>query len=215
MIDLLQTGGFSDLPFGMPRDEFIGKVGDTDYFVFAFRRDRSPSLLRYGNVEFFITTDSHLLYGFWWEPTETEVPQGNHRLQIDPWIFRGGVSRSSVEQGLRDAKIAFTGSKSTDGVYALSLASGVSLTFFGDEEGENAGKLCAVSAVRLDLLPDQEPTKQVSMTLTVQEVERIKLDAARQGVSVANLCAAWIRQRLRSGEDTTETVASDTRQENQ
>lgn len=199
MLDLLRTGMFSDLPFGMSCDAFTGKIGDTDWVAFSSRRDKSPSLLRYGNVEFFITSDSHLLYGFLWEPNDTEVPRADHRLQIDPWVLSGGIERTWVEDRLRETEIAFTGKLRADGIYSLSLVSGVSLDFFGD--GEKRDTLGAVSVMRFDLLPDRVPTKQISVTLTADEVEIIRAHAAQRGVSVANFCAEWIRERLRVEEN--------------
>ncbi|MBC8137085.1 MAG: hypothetical protein H8F28_14490 [Fibrella sp.] len=196
----MRTGSFVNLPFGLTRAEFVAKLGKTRSVVCSSRRVPIPVLLRYGSVEFFITSDSHLFYGFLWEPLDEDVPQGDHALRIDPWILLGSVSRESVEQGLRQEKIEFTGGHRPDGVYSLSLGNGVRIHFQGEGNGTDTNVLCGVEAMRQDVLPYQEPEKQISVTLTRSEVELLRQQAAHHRVSVAKLCAEWIRHRL-----TTET----------
>lgn len=204
MLDLLRTGNFAELPFGLTREGFLEKLGETEWVAFSSRRERSPSLLRYGNVEFFITPDSHLFYGFLWEPMGEDVPQGNESLQIDPWILRAGVSRAAVEQHLHNENIAFTASERPAGVYSLLLESSVRLNFRMDDNGADANTLSSVEALRPEILPYQKPEKQIFLTLTTNEVDQIRQQAAQQGISMAKLCAAWIRQHLATASDTVE-----------
>jgi hypothetical protein len=205
---LLHTGAFAELPFGISRDQFLDRLGETKDVIFDSRRNRIPTLLRYGNVEFFVTADSNIFYGFLWKPynDHNEVPTGTDRLRIDPWILRRGVSRKTIEHELKKENISFGSSVRSDGVRSLSLASRVDLNFW-TEDDEEGDVLTSISAMRRELLPYQEPEKQISVTLTKSEVERLKRGAGRRRISMAKLCAEWIRRSLAEETQVEETLS--------
>jgi hypothetical protein len=98
----LRTGVFGSITFGMTRQKLRDILGSPDAEGFARRKDRYPSILKYGDIEFyFASSENDRLYMIFSDIFE--IPTGNKYLQIEPGWLRRGILRQTVEEKLMAA----------------------------------------------------------------------------------------------------------------
>ena len=190
LLDFLRTGVFGAVRWGLSRAELEALLGTPDGTANRSRRDRHPTVFVYGDFEFYIAPQDDLLYAVHCD--NFSVPRGNAMLAVEPWILRYGLPLVEAEAGLMAEGIAFRKSDAADAV-RLYAESGASLTFSTDDAARG---LVAVSRWNDAVLSAHEPERNVSLTLTDREIAALRQEAARRGVSLARLCADWIRERL-------------------
>ncbi len=189
MRQLLTRGEFASIPFGSTREEVIQKLGELDATLPVSRRNPTPVLLRWGDVELIFDQDCGLFWCFLWEPSDDDLPLCNDRVTIDPWVLGGGMTYEMMQNGLSQAGIAFACDTGVKGEYRLTLESGVVLRFEdGGDDNDTGFRLRVVSADRREVIPPSEPKRQVSVTLTKAEFDRLRRAADLRKVSAGRLC---------------------------
>jgi len=107
--DYLRSGVFGVLQLGVPREEMRRLFGEPDHIGGASRRQRTPTILKYGDIEFLYRPGEDYLWGIYMDGFG--VPQGGPKIDLDPWIIRGGMAADTIEHALISAEISFQKSR--------------------------------------------------------------------------------------------------------
>lgn len=153
----LRTGAFGPIRLGLTEDEVRALLGDPDATGGTSRRQRTPKIWKYGDVELHFDDQRRVQLVFF---DDFDVPSGGRALTFDPWILRGTATRAEVEGTLRERGIAFEHGPAPDpGGVVLTTSGGVELAFHADELGvERLGSVSARS--RPERLPDPPPPQE-------------------------------------------------------
>jgi hypothetical protein len=88
----LKTGKFGDINFGMTRIELFTLIGQTEWFHFSFKKSKSPTLYRYGIVEFYF---------------EEEEEGRLNGIQISPYYKEAALNRLKINYGIANSGIKY------------------------------------------------------------------------------------------------------------
>lgn len=192
--EFLRTGQFGPVTFGMHQDQVINILGQPDDTSIPPRRKRRPDILKYGTMElhFDDQADYKLFLIF---ADHLEHFSGGNRLELDPWVLRGHLSRPEVEDALRQAEISFSEFTplSTD-LEGIRTEAGVELTFVLDPaENELGGGFFSISL--LTNLPSTiGPRRTVSFEIPLSDYEKIRKEAIRRRIKISKLCSEWLQK---------------------
>jgi hypothetical protein len=120
---------------------------------------------------------------------------GGPAIDLDPWVLRGQISKNDVETALRSAAIPYSSTRSSDeSLSALRTEGGVELGFGNAEDQEAVWPgLCVISLVRPRDI--RKTTKQISVSISIEDYELIRKEARRQGIKIAKLCSQWLVEK--------------------
>lgn len=138
--DFLRTGILGPVRLGMSRAQVRDVLGDPEHTGGISRKQRMPTILKYGDLEFLYRPgEDHLqaihMDGF-------AIPKGSASMSLDPWILVGGLALEDAEKALDEAAIKFTKSPLSydPSMIVLTSATGVELGFIREpEEGFDPG----------------------------------------------------------------------------
>ncbi|HZS06683.1 MAG TPA: hypothetical protein VFD58_17730 [Blastocatellia bacterium] len=178
----------------MAREELQSLLGQPDMISSQKRNDKNPTLLKYGDVEFyFISSEDNRLCTIFLD--HFDVPKGNQKLRLDPWILKGGLSRPEAESGLTDAGITFRVVALPDSTMeGIVTSAGIELGFCknSDNEYEPPAGLYSICRSLLDEMVTHQPTKQISITIPEEEYIKIRREAVRRRRKISKLCSEWV-----------------------
>jgi hypothetical protein len=189
----LRDASFGPVRLGMSFDEVVAVVGAPDFI--ETRRRTNLTAAHYGHIEFYF---DHLqekrlvtIYSDHFHELD-----GGSALQFEPWILRGQVSQAVVEEELRLNDIRFAQAQSpSPELTSIKTEGGVELYFGVVAEGENwpgLYSICVSSG-----LAENDPGRQVSVTLTRGDYEIIRRIAKKEGIGISKLCSRWIAEKVK------------------
>jgi hypothetical protein len=194
ILEFLRTGSFGPVGFGMSRAQLEELLGPADDVGIAFRKDKHPTIFKYGDIEFYIDSAQDRLYAI--HSDYFTILEGNARLQLEMHGIDSRTTFSQTKEILHRASIRFSEQVNAFGISELVTEGNVTLGFgddeFDDEPVERDGCLGAISRFNYDVLARQQPTKQVAITIPETTYELIRTKALRQGISIAKLCSRWV-----------------------
>jgi hypothetical protein len=181
--NFLHTGELDGICMGMAREAAEAVLGEPS----AVSVGNKPRILKYGNVEL----------GFYWQAeTRTSglahvsvyfrVPSENYHTvtRFADWTVSQRTKSDEFEQFIKNAGMVprqFPNEQSLD----FRFDSGASATF-------DQGFLHSLHFTQ----PDRNVKKQLSLPLNCRTVEKIQKQARSMNRSAAELCAAWIEEKV-------------------
>lgn len=127
-----RTGTLGPVHPGVSREQVQEAFGIPDAVGLVTRKYRRPSLWTYGDLELHFVRGGDELFLIHLDGFQT--PQAGGQLQLDPWIIRGGISRSLVEHHLATCSLPFQQIQSPEEDCTwLRVGAGVILVFIDHE----------------------------------------------------------------------------------
>ena len=194
ILEFLRTGSFGPVGFGMSRAELKQLLGPADDVGITSRKDRYPTIFKYGDIEFYINPAQDRLYAI--HSDYFTFLQGNARLQLQMHGIDSTTTLSQMKELLQSAAITF--SERVDQFEGKRLVTqGNVVLGFGEiaSDGKTInhdGCFTTLSRFNHDVLVRQPPTKQVAITIPETTYEVIRKEALRQRISIAKLCSQWV-----------------------
>lgn len=133
LLEFLRTGHLGFLRLGMSLQQVISLLGEPDKSSLIDFRRLKPLIIKYGDIELYFPKHKRHIKMIYMDNFKT--PCGGSRLDLDPWILRGGVARSEVESHLEQVGIPFSRlPRRIDENVELVMESGVRMLFIEKPE---------------------------------------------------------------------------------
>lgn len=111
LTDFLKTGTLRNVDFSFSRDKLKNIFGDTDWISFRNNRNRLPSIIKYGKIEFhFLDQSSNApLWGIAFQFWTSEADNKNLECDYNSWNEQ--ISLTQILEFLTAQKIQFSVTK--------------------------------------------------------------------------------------------------------
>jgi hypothetical protein len=106
ILDFFRTGSFGAVGFGMSRAGLKQLLGPADDIGVTSRKERYPTIFKYGDIEFYINPAQDRLYGI--QSDYFTILQGNARLQLQMHGIDSTTTLSQMKEILQSASITFS-----------------------------------------------------------------------------------------------------------
>jgi hypothetical protein len=137
------SGVFGPIHIGLPRAQVHEILGDPDDWMVLSRRVAKQikvgakpwvrsGIWKYGDIEFHFWSDDGWADRLMSIYTDTfTIPTGGKAIDLDPWIFRRGLTQQDAERALRAASIEFrrVAHRFEDDVAGLAVGARICLWF--------------------------------------------------------------------------------------
>jgi hypothetical protein len=196
ILDFLRTGQFGPVRFGISRSELHELLGEPDDLGVGTmrRRDRHPTIFKYGTFEFYVHPEQDRLYAIHCD--HFDMPRGNEQLQLHLHGIDGSVTIARAQDLLESAAIQF--SERNDEIQGTRLVTegGVTLGFDDYEPDASVRKLVVISRFNPSVLAQEEPFKQVAIRIPEDAYELLREQAQAKKIAIAKLCSQWVVEKL-------------------
>lgn len=105
MLAFLRTGGFGPVSLGFTRRQLRGCLGEPDDWGPAPRAKHNAGIWKYGDIEFHFHFREDALVSIFADNIKTL--NGGEAVDIDPWIFHGGLLAADALESLAAAAIPY------------------------------------------------------------------------------------------------------------
>ncbi len=129
MQDFLRTGQFGPVRLGLSRRQLRGLLGEPENWGPTPRAQHNAGIWKYGDIEFFFHFQEDTLTTIFAD--HIEKFQGGPAIEIDPWIFHGGLLGADALDQFSAASIAFERIRWTldDDTERYRVGAGIELLF--------------------------------------------------------------------------------------
>lgn len=190
--DVLRQGTFGSIKLGMSREEIETILGKPDG-VMQRKKDKYPTGFVYGDIEFyFVSSSDNRLCTVYFD--HFDIPKGNKKFLIDPWVIKGRTTRAEIENALAKANIPFHLAECFNPtMIELETKTGIKLAFCEEENDPSDWKgLYCVSLDARETMEIYEPTKQIAITVPLDVYEKIRREAVKSRRGISKICRDWI-----------------------
>lgn len=126
--EFFHKGMIGPIELGISQEKLQAFLGAADHVGGISRRNISPTIFKYGDIEFHFEDDFLSLIFM----DDFDVPSGGRVIELDPWIVKGGLAPSEMEQRLDLIHITherITNSWSKEGYVNIIVGVGVVMSF--------------------------------------------------------------------------------------
>ncbi len=131
MEDFLRTGELGPIHLGLTHGQVHGLLGDPDDVGGASRRQRTPTIWKYGDIELYFADSTDRLTLI--HADDFDVLSGGRAMEVAAWIIRRGIALSEVTDRLDEAHIPYQQKHwpYADNTIRLAVGTNVTLVFAG------------------------------------------------------------------------------------
>jgi hypothetical protein len=196
LLEFIRTGCFGPVHFAITREDLQRQLGPTDMCVFAFRRDREPTILSYGDAEFyFMSSDDNRLHGIVLHASESL--SGDAGLQIVANGILPGMPKQALVGYLDANSISWREGPDeyNPKCVIITVASGVMLRV--TEEATEFGPPMGLFDIShySNMVPKERKLRQVNVPLPLPAYRAIRDESVRTRRRIAHICRDWIIER--------------------
>ncbi len=105
MQDFLRSGEFGPIRLGISRDQLRGHLGNPEDWGPFPKSERRATIWKFGDIEFHFHFKEDALVGIFADGVEKL--RGGGAINLDPWVFNGGVLVEQVLESLAEANIPY------------------------------------------------------------------------------------------------------------
>jgi len=196
--DFIKTGNFGEfkeIHFGMTRDKLIEIIGDTEHKGFTYKKSKFPSILLYGNIEFYFEEgENGRLNGFQIIPFRPRTDKYNLKINlsfIEPKLRFDSALKILDSESIK-YKLVKNEFDSND-VRRIETEGKVQLIFTAEI---NKTYLIHKVSKFVELNSEQIKMKQVNFSIPESEYLKLRKKAIETRKSIQNICKEIILDKL-------------------
>jgi hypothetical protein len=129
--DFFRFGSLHCIPYGITRAQLVALLGETNWQHFSRDTDKNPSILKYGQLEFYFMSDdsSEGMSGIYFQPLTRSGSNGNLLLDTAGWVKDLSIDKAEIL--LREAMISYVkhASRNNNDVIILQTEGNVHIFF--------------------------------------------------------------------------------------
>ena len=136
LLDFMRSGRFGPVVLGATRERLRRRLGEPDALGGTSRRQRVPTIWKYGDVEFHFGREADRLWMIFMD--DFQVPSGGSRFGVDPWIIDRGLPLGELKRQLRALDVTYeVNQDEAAGARELVTPGGVHLAYHRPDGASN------------------------------------------------------------------------------
>lgn len=185
----LETGEFGQIRLGMSRQQILDSLGHPD--TWNKMTPQEATIWKYGSIELYFPAKVDSIFMIFCDNLNPLT--GGENIDLQTWLLSPDWTLTEAVATLQSEGLIFTQTvEPITGAHLLRLASGVELSFEGDP-----AHLTAFVLKDYSLLP-HTTSRQISITITEAEYERLRQEAVRRYQSMSKIASAWVSEQIAS-----------------
>jgi len=197
--EFLRTGNFGEfkeIHFGMKREKLIELLGDTEWKHFAGKKSKTPSIYKYGKVEFYFEEGRNgRLHGIQIQLSPSDASLMNLKINYD--FIESDLDFDSALRLLDLSSIKYNKLDfefDGDEIYRIETEGGIQMIFSDNYFNEPISLLKVSKFITLNSTRRIE--KQISVSIPKSDFLKLEKMADAELKSVSNICKEIIIEKL-------------------